>query len=253
MDAPEPTDDTDAGVGGQPDAEGTFELTREELRTTFEYQVQRLREIDAKAIEILKANLLLIGIVVTAASILVQTEFVVSPFVNAFALVGVFLLLLSTALAGVTYTSSNLRGGLDPDAVESAIAARRAEEVAAFEERLLRSYARWIDYNARMTAINDMLATVTVLLVILAFVYVGIGIGVAVFRPPLAVEAVLFVVVTVALAWLGRLVYRMDHLGPAPPEWEDTFDGVRLSKGVSRKEGSVALREMLRRPGDGEE
>lgn len=43
----------------------TFETTRDELRTTFEYQVQRLREIDSKAIEILKANLLLIGLVVT--------------------------------------------------------------------------------------------------------------------------------------------------------------------------------------------
>ena len=48
---------------------------REELRTTFAYQVERLREIDTQAIKILKANLVLIGIVVTGGSIVVQTEF----------------------------------------------------------------------------------------------------------------------------------------------------------------------------------
>ena len=48
---------------------------REELRTTFAYQVERLREIDTQAIEILKANPVLIGIVVTGGSIVVQTEF----------------------------------------------------------------------------------------------------------------------------------------------------------------------------------
>nr|WP_235271430.1 hypothetical protein [Halorubrum saccharovorum] len=93
--------------------------TREELRTTFDYQVERLREIDNKAIEILKANLLLIGIVVTGGSIVVQTTVDLAVFLNPFTVVGGLLLLASTGLAAVTYTASDLRGGLDLTAVDA--------------------------------------------------------------------------------------------------------------------------------------
>ena len=228
----------------------TFETTRDELRTTFEYQVQRLREIDTKAIEILKANLLLFGIVVTAGSILVQTDLDVTPFLNVFTLTGVFLLLLSTALAGITYTSSNLRGGIDADAIEQAIAARHDRDAAAFEDRLLRSYGQWIEHNARMTAVNDMFATVTVLFVVVALVYIGAGFVVGVVALGPLVSAAAFVVQTVALAWLARVIYHMDHLEPPAPSDAQRFDGVRLSKGTTRAEGLVALREMLRRSED---
>lgn len=225
----------------------TFETTREELQTTFEYQVQRLREIDNKAIEILKANLLLFGLVVTGGSILVQTDLAVTFFLNIFVLTGVSLLLLSTALAGVTYTSSNLRGGLDTDAIENAIAARQDDdEAAAFENRLLRSYGRWIEYNARVTAVNDMFATVTVLLVIVAFVYITTGLLVGIAALGLVATAVAFIGQTAVLLWLTRLVYRMDHLGPVSPEMEDTYEGVMLSKGATREDGMTALREMLK-------
>lgn len=251
--------DGSRGAEGPLRAEGddvdTFETTREELRTTFEYQVQRLREIDAKAIEILKANLLLIGIVVTAGSILVQVDLDVTPFLNVFVLAGVALLLVSTGLAGVTYTSSNLRGGLDPDAVEHAIAVRHGDaDPTAFRDKLLRSYGRWIAYNARVTAVNDMLATVTVLLVVVAFVYVSAGLVVGVVAPGTVLSAVVFLVLTALLAWLTLLVYRMDHLGPAAPRPADTYDGVMLSKGATRGDGMVALREMLgsSRPDDAE-
>lgn len=222
----------------------TFELTRDEIHRTFEYQVQRLREIDAKAIEVLKANLLLFGLVVTGGSIFVQSAVTVEPFLNIFIAVGVGLLLLSTALAGITYTSSNLRGGLDANAIEQAIAARHGDHAEEFEEQLLRSYARWIEYNARMTAVNDLLATVTVLLVIVSFVYISVGLIVGFLVPAVVVSVAVFVVLTLVLGWLMRLVYHMDHLAP-PEQPDDTFKGVMISKGASREEGLVALREML--------
>jgi len=78
----------------------TIELAREELRTTFDYQVERVQEIDEKAIEILKANLLLIGLVVTGGSIVVQTDIDVAAFLNPFTIASALLLLGSTGLAG---------------------------------------------------------------------------------------------------------------------------------------------------------
>lgn len=224
-------------------------LTREETRATFEYQVQRLQEIDNKAIEILKANLLLIGILVTAGSILIQTEFEAGAFLNVFTGFGALLLFISTGLAGVTYTSSNLRGGLDTNDIERAVTQHVEESDEAFEKRLLRSYGRWIEYNAQVTAVNDMLASATVLLVITAFAYVivGVGVGAAGLSPLLTWLA--FVAFTLPMAWLVRLLYHMDHLGtPREEEELDTFAGVRISKGATRTEGFVALKRMLAGP-----
>ncbi|WP_226007572.1 hypothetical protein [Natrinema salinisoli] len=225
----------------------TIELAREELRTTFEYQVARIQEIDEKAIEILKANLLLIGLVVTGGSIVVQTELDVVPFVNLFTVISALLLLVSTGLAGVTYTASNLRGGIDGDAVDVALATARADPAAdgdRFEVRLLRSYGEWIEYNARVTAVNDMFATVTVLMVIAAFVYVVAGIGIGVLSPSMSVSVAAFLVLSIVLTWLGGFAYYMDHLGASDEHWEGTFDGVRISKGVTRKRGLSTLRAM---------
>lgn len=245
-------------------------LTREELQATFEYQVERLREIDNKAIEILKANLLLIGIVVTGGSVLVQTEIETGVFLNAFTVTGGFLLLVSTGLASVTYTSSNLRGGLGTDAVEAAIEADAGDRPDAsasdgtastsnsggrsarerdptFERRLLRSYARWIGYNARMIAVNDILVTVTVLLVFVAFVYVVAGVIVAAIGPSSVATAAGYLVMTAAMGAFIRLAYHMDHIGSEPDPRSETFRGIRLSKGTSRRQGLTTLREMIGR------
>ncbi|NUB93015.1 hypothetical protein HT576_18575 [Haloterrigena sp. SYSU A121-1] len=230
------------------DAE-TVAVAREELQRTFDYQVERLQEIDAKAIEILKANLLLIGLVVTGGSIVFQTDIHIMAFANLFTIAGGVLLLVSTGLAGVTYTASNLRGGVDTDAVEVALASARADPetragTAQFEERLLRSYGRWIEYNARVTAVNDMFATITVLMVIASLVYVTAGIAVGAAGTSRIVSMLSFLVLTAVLAWLGAFAYYMDHLGVSEESWEGTFDGVRLSKGVTRKRGLSTLRTM---------
>ena len=57
----------------------------------------------------------------TGISILVQTGIQIDAFVNPFTVAAGFLLLCSTALAGVTYTASNLRGGFDGGSVRQAI------------------------------------------------------------------------------------------------------------------------------------
>jgi len=226
--------------------------TREELHTTFDYQVERLREIDNKAIEILKANLLLIGIVVTGGSIVVQTTVDLAVFLNPFTVVGGLLLLASTGLAAVTYTASDLRGGLDLKAVDAVIADERGEEPrgpddAGFDERLLRSYAEWIDYNARVTAVNDLLATVTVLLIFVAFVYVIAGVVVGAAGLTHAESWASFAVLTVFSAAFTWVSAHMDHLGPETTHPSASFAGIPLSKGGDRRQAWSSLRAMLGR------
>jgi hypothetical protein len=247
-----------------PDVDPAVAATaREELRTTFTYQVERLREIDTKAIEILKANLVLIGIVVTGGSIVVQTEFDLGGFLNPFTLAGGTLLLVSTGLAAVTYTASDLRGGLSVADVDAVIAAERDRDSSTdadhrdaadagstppgFDERLLRSYAEWIDYNARVTAVNDLLATVTVLLVFLAFVYVVAGVAVGTADLSAAASWGSFAVLTLLGGGFAWIAAHMDHLGPETRHAAAAFDGVKLSKGADRSEAWSSLVAMLGR------
>ncbi|GAA0721213.1 hypothetical protein J2744_000354 [Halorubrum trapanicum] len=265
----------DAGSEG-PDGDAAIDpavaaTTREELHTTFDYQVERLREIDNKAIEILKANLLLIGIVVTGGSIVVQTTVDLAAFLNPFTVVGGLLLLASTGLAAVTYTASDLRGGLDLKAVDRVIAAERddgsrsaahadpdaasrPEVDAEFDERLLRSYAEWIDYNARVTAVNDLLATVTVLLIFVAFVYVTAGVVVGAAGLTAVESWSSFVVLTAFSAAFTWVAAHMDHLGPETTHPAASFAGIPLSKGGDRRQAWSSLRAMLgRAPTEAEE
>ena len=224
------------------DAEKPLKKLRDEMRLTFESQVERLQEIDSKAIEILKANLLLIGIFVTGISILVQTGVEFGSFINIFTVFAGVLLLLSTALAGVTYTSSNIRGGVDAQALEATLEAEYTDE--EFAEALASSYGRWIEYNSGVIAVNDILVTVTVLLVIDALVYLVAGIVVGVLAPPLAVSVVGFFFLTAVVVWMTRLVYNMDHI-ETPGLEEPPFRGVRVSKGATRRQGMSSLRRML--------
>ena len=233
---------TDDGIHERSVHDGAGELdalAREELRLTFEAQIERIQEIDNKAIEILKANLLVMGVFVTGISILIQSGIAVDAFVNLYTVFAGLLVLASTALAGVTYTSSNLIGGVDETALD-----RTGHAAGAFGEDLAESYSRWIAYNAEVTAVNDILITVTVLLVIDAFLFLVGGIAVAVLAPPQWLVVVSFLIVTAIVGWTTRLVYYMDHIdstgGPSAP-----FAGVRLSKGGSRREGHSALRRML--------
>lgn len=240
--------DTDGGDGDSDARARDRELALEEARTTFDYQVERLREIDTKAIEILKANLLIIGVFVTGLSIVGQADIDARAFVNPHTAFGAALLLVSTAIAGVTYTTSNLRGGVGRDALEAAL------NDAAFADRLVRSYGEWIEYNAEVTAVNDVLVTITVLLVVDAFVYVVVGIAVGAVGLPSIVVWASFAGLTLVLGFLTRLAYRMDHVGFAGDRARrtETFDGVRLSKGASRERSHDALRRTVRARDEGE-
>lgn len=193
-----------------PDLE-TLRGACEESQRTFDYQIQRLREIDSKAIEILKANLLIIGVLATALSIAVQAGVDITGVVNLFTVTGAILLLVSTGLAGVTYTASNIRGGVGESAIRRTLEEEYTER--EFYEVLARSYGEWIEYNSEVTAVNDILITVTVVLVVDAFVLLTAGVVVTFLGLPPALIGVTYVLLIAGLAGISWVVYNMDHLG----------------------------------------
>jgi len=61
-----------------------------------------------------------------------------------------------------------------------------------------------------------------------------------------------FVVLVFVAAWVTRLVYHMDHIDLSTTE-QAPFEGVRVSKGASRKDGFEALKRMLRKTEEDDE
>ncbi len=159
-------------------------MSREEARATVEHQVRTIHDIDAKAIRILRVNVVLAGLVLTGISLLVRTD--VRPadetILNGYLVSGLGLLLFSTALAGVTYTASSVRPGIGPRDLRNFLYGGYSPD--QIRTGLIESYADWMRFNYATNVRNAPLVTGTVVLLVWALGFMSVGVIVA-FRGPL--------------------------------------------------------------------
>ncbi|WP_135824806.1 hypothetical protein [Halorussus ruber] len=146
-----------------------------EVRETVEGQVAWLREIDDKAMRTLRFNAALLGLVVPMFSFAVKFELVAEAqaFYNPHVALGVAALVASTALAGLTYTSSSIESGVSSEDIRTA--RRQGLTDAEVHDVLLTSYVTWIQSNRKTIRWNSVLVTMTLLLTIGAFVSLTLG------------------------------------------------------------------------------
>jgi len=154
-------------------------VAREEAHRTIDNQIQTLDDIDSKAARILRINLVLLSIVLTGFSIASSSTeanpagFEIVQLLNNYTYTGLILLLLSTAVAGVTYTASNMKAGVSPNDLQSVL----DNDYSAQQnlEGIIESYANWIERNYRVNAKNAPLGTLTTLLLIAAMAFLALG------------------------------------------------------------------------------
>lgn len=191
------------------DAEAASTL-RNEAQRTIDAQMSSLGDIDSKAIKILRINLVLTGIILTLLSFVAQVgdpEISVQAFVNPFVGAALVSLLLSSAMAALTYTASDLDVGVDPEDL-----ARLLELDVTVQESdvvLTKGYARWIDFNDETNVRNTPLITGTILLVVFAIAFLSLGVYDALLGPvpgPLtATTIVALVIVTLLTGFVGQV------------------------------------------------
>lgn len=138
-----------------------WRLAAEEARRTIEYQYETVSDIDTKASSLMRMNLLVVGLLVTGLSVSVGRESM-SPqaFVTEYTTTGMILLLVSTVLAGITYTSTKLRIGVDSGTVRQMLSGELTE--AQTERGLAKSYARWIAENERASKTNARMLSASI-------------------------------------------------------------------------------------------
>jgi hypothetical protein len=138
------------------DFQGDTEAARrlcEEGRTTIDHQLQSLDDIDSKAISLLRVNIILVGLILTAASFISDSQTTtLTDIFNPYFAVGVVALIGSSALAALTYTASDSEVGVDDDAIDAVLAAGLSE--LELEVAIAESQAHWIQFNSRTSLIN---------------------------------------------------------------------------------------------------
>lgn len=153
---------------------------RSEARETVDAQKSTLNDIDTKASKILRLNVLLIGVIVSALSIAAQSGSSTSaapsvePFVNLYMKLGVASLVLSTALAAMTYTASELDVGLSSTNLKNLLKADFSPQET--QELLVKNYIVRINFNRSTNIRNIPLITSTIVLVVAGIVFLALGI-----------------------------------------------------------------------------
>jgi len=153
---------------------------RQEARQTVDAQRATLEDIDTKASRILRLNVTLIGILVSVLSIVTQfgpeTESGlgrIEPFLNVYTEIGVGALVLSTAFAAMTYTTSELDVGISSENLTDLLRADFSREET--EELLIKNYIIRINFNRSTNVRNIPLFQLTILFIIVAIVSFVLG------------------------------------------------------------------------------
>jgi len=154
---------------------------RSEARETVNVQKETLNDIDTKASKILRLNVLLIGVIVSALSIATQNGGEVDSFVNTYTKLGVGSLVASTALAAITYTASELDVGVSSNNLANLIRADFSLDEA--QELLVKNYIVRINFNRSTNIRNIPLITSTVIFVVFAIVFFALGTYEAIIGP----------------------------------------------------------------------
>lgn len=126
----------------------SLRLAQSEARAVLDHQIQTISDVDDKAAKTFRLDVILLGLLVTAASFVAQVNSVeLSPYVNVFTVSAVVALIVSFLCAVLTYTGTETETGMDPSGIDRLISNRYSEK--EWLVLLLRSEAEWMRQNER--------------------------------------------------------------------------------------------------------
>lgn len=139
-----------------------------EARATLDQQIEKIHREDEKAVKMARVNLIILGILVSSLSVIFGVSGIsASQFLNAHNAVGLILMVLSTILAGMTYTSSRFEMGVGPDVISKASEMDSAE----FFDRVQNQYTDWVKKNQRIHKLNAYAITWVIIFAITGIVF----------------------------------------------------------------------------------
>ncbi|WP_152418491.1 hypothetical protein [Haloarcula amylolytica] len=163
-----------ASIRYDPTGESALQTGISEARETIDAQIETLNDIDTKAIRVLRVNVLLVGLFISALTFSTRTNSLnLDAFINIYLGNGILLLILSTVSAGLTYTASNFKPGIGKQNIITTLEEDLNKE--ELDRVLIKSYAKWINDNNSTQTLNAFYSTSMLLFLIYALTYLALG------------------------------------------------------------------------------
>lgn len=183
--------------------------TCDESRLVVTQQIAAVRQIDRKAIKILRANILLLGLVFTALSILVRTDVDPGQFINLHVVIGGLALFISAFFAATTYLVTEVETGVGATAVRRSADGDLTE--TEFHRKLAKGYANWISHNESAIRVNALFASLMVISVVngLTFLVSGAIVG-ALDLSFTTLSLISAIILVIVMALISVFLYKVD-------------------------------------------
>lgn len=195
------------------DYQGDKEVLRrlsQESGKTLQYQLQSLNDIDSKAISILRVNVLLLGLILTAASLVADSSLDLAMFGNIYLYTGIVSLIFSSTIAALTYTASDIEVGIPSDKINEVIDSDLTEE--EFELAVAQSHTRWIWFNNKTNIINAPLITLTNILLIISISNLALGVYAAVIGDHVIIGATIMWILLIIFVITSNLINQLNSV-----------------------------------------
>lgn len=194
----------------------TLRTLRSEADLTVERQLATLADIDEEASRMLRLNVLLVGVVVSALSIASQLEGNsgagvprIGQFQNVYVELAVGSLVVSTALAAITYSATEYDVGISTENAMKLLGAGLPPE--RIEALLVKNYVARVNFNRSTNVRNLPLVTATIVFAVVGVVLFALGTYQATVRPIpwwLAAGAIVVIGAVVLASGLPTQTYR---------------------------------------------
>ncbi|MFC6975842.1 hypothetical protein ACFQL1_16020 [Halomicroarcula sp. GCM10025709] len=184
----------------------------EEAKETVNHQMNWLQQMDTKAVKILRAVLVLIGLLLTALSVSVRSSSIqITQFVNLFTIAGGLALVLSSISAAITYIASSFEAGIGRRDLTEAIDEGYTE--VKFHTELAKGYSNWIQFNQYVLQYNAIILALTIIFVINAITFLTAGAIVGVLQVAFSpASTVVFAALVIFLVGVDILVYKSEAI-----------------------------------------
>lgn len=194
------------------DEEEICQRVCEEARETLNQQIYRNEQVDQKALGIFRLNLLLMGLLLTIFTLIVDTTVQEGRFISGWSVGGLVLLLISTLFAAMTYTSTSYDVGISTDMIEDSEYGR-FDSTSDLEHDLRDMYHEALDHNNKVGQFNAYFITIAIVGLLNSIIlFTGaIGVGFSEYHNTTASTG-LFILTLMIFAVLDLLIWKADRI-----------------------------------------
>lgn len=194
------------------DGEEICQRICEEARDTLDQQIYRNEQVDQKALGIFRLNLLLMGLILTIFTLIVDTDVQQERFISGWSIGALVLLLISTIFAAMTYTSTSYDVGISTDMIEDSEYGR-FDSTTSLEHDLRDMYHEALAHNNKVGQFNAYFITISIVgLLDSIILFTGaIGIGFSEYHNTTASTG-LFILTLIGFAALDLLIWKADSI-----------------------------------------